>query len=312
LTGTMSKQVVGVPRALGFFEYFPLWETFLERLGAEVLVSGRTGDATVSRGTRLAVEESCLPVKVYLGHVADLRERVDYLFVPRLVAVQPKVYTCPKFLGLPEMVQSTFEHVPPLLTPEFNSNRRPWHTWRELLAVGRALGRGAAATMAAYRAGQRRLHQEQQGDAPLPTREGPPVVGVLGHPYMLHDDRLNLNLLHRLRRLGVQVVTCEMVPESTIVDEVERLPKRLFWAFARRTMGSALHLARERLVDGFIHVVPFGCGSDALISELAQRLSRRLHDAPFMLLTLDEHTGEAGVVTRLEAFVDMVSRRRTA
>lgn len=60
-------------------------------------------------------------------------------------------------------------------------------------------------------------------------------------------------------------------------------------------------------IDGIIYLACFGCGPDSMIGEMAERYTT---GKPFMLLTIDEHSGEAGMMTRLEAFCDMLRRRR--
>ncbi|HZD60143.1 MAG TPA: acyl-CoA dehydratase activase-related protein, partial [Anaerolineae bacterium] len=112
---------VGVPQALLYYKYYPLWETFLRGLGAEIVVSSATTKRTVNTGTSLAENELCLPVKVFFGHLIELKDQVDALFVPRVVSVEKSAYTCPKFLGLPDLARSIDDSLPPVLDPVFNS-----------------------------------------------------------------------------------------------------------------------------------------------------------------------------------------------
>lgn len=63
----------------------------------------------------------------------------------------------------------------------------------------------------------------------------------------------------------------------------------------------------DETIDGIIYLACFGCGPDSLVGQIIQR---RVRKTPFMLVTVDEHTGEAGLVTRLEAFCDMIWRRK--
>ncbi len=63
-------------------------------------------------------------------------------------------------------------------------------------------------------------------------------------------------------------------------------------------------------MDGVIGVMAFGCGPDSLMMDMVHRRASQLQKAPFMCLTLEEHTSETGVITRLEAFLDMIDRRR--
>jgi len=62
--------------------------------------------------------------------------------------------------------------------------------------------------------------------------------------------------------------------------------------------------------DGVIGVMTFGCGPDSVMMDMVRQQANRLKTTAFMSLTLEEHTAEAGVVTRLEAFLDMIHRRK--
>jgi len=74
-------------------------------------------------------------------------------------------------------------------------------------------------------------------------------------------------------------------------------------------VGSGGHYL-ESGVDGAIGMIAFGCGPDSLMMDMVQRQAIKLGTTPFMSLTLEEHTAEAGVATRLEAFLDMIQRRK--
>ena len=70
---------IGIPRGLFYFYYYPLWLKFFEMLETEVILSDRTSKSIVNDGVRNSVDEACLPVKIYHGHVINLKDRVDYL-----------------------------------------------------------------------------------------------------------------------------------------------------------------------------------------------------------------------------------------
>ena len=106
---------MGIPRALLYYYYYPLWNEFFTRLGCEVVLSPETNKAILDQGIRSTLSEVCLPVKVYFGHAAYLAGRVDYLFVPRLSRVEAKAYICPKFMGIPDMLRARINKLPPLI-----------------------------------------------------------------------------------------------------------------------------------------------------------------------------------------------------
>ncbi|HEY3316566.1 MAG TPA: acyl-CoA dehydratase activase-related protein [Bacillota bacterium] len=325
---------VGVPRALLYHEYAALWTAFLAGLGLEVVVSDPTSKSIVDAGVKEAVDEACLPVKVFYGHVIDLRRKgVDYIFLPRVVAVERRAYSCPKLLGLPDMIRHTVKPLPPLIDETVNVARKPRQIygalWRATAPFTRnpwTLARAWRRALRAHRDYRERLlagwipgggKAGDRGGTESPgVHDGDPsdrlTIGVLGHPYNVYDRHISLDLLGRLERWGVRVVTADSVPTEVARAETDRLPKDLFWSTGRKILGSGLHYLNSRSVDGLIHLVSFGCGPDSLVGELVQRKAARLGTVPFLLLTLDEHSGEAGLVTRIEAFMDMVRQQRRA
>ncbi|MBM7865165.1 acyl-CoA dehydratase activase-related protein [Heliomicrobium gestii] len=336
--------VIGIPRALGYYEYLPLWRAFFEALGCAVILSPPTNKALLDQGVRAAVDEACLPVKMYYGHVKALAGKADHVFAPRMISVQPKTYLCPKFLGLPDMIRgaAAFDGgYPPLLIVDVNT-RHPGGGWEKALteAAGKlnfSRARAREALKVARKAQDEFESRLLQGEHPptalarwektgrvlepggllprLPARHREPLTGeepriaVAGHPYQLFDPFTSMNLLHKLKSRGIRVVTPMAVTEEKTRQATCHLPKRLFWSFGQKMLGGSLHLLKGP-IDGLIYVAAFGCGPDSLVGEMVERHARRLGNVPYLLLTVDEHTGEAGVVTRLEAFIDLVARRR--
>ena len=96
---------VGLPRALLYYQYYPYWSVFFETLGTKVVPSPVTNEDILMSGVQNAVDDCCLPVKCYFGHVLSLQDQVDVLFVPRVVCDRIGGLQCPKILGLPDMVQ---------------------------------------------------------------------------------------------------------------------------------------------------------------------------------------------------------------
>ena len=85
----------------------------------------------------------------------------------------------------------------------------------------------------------------------------------------------------------------------------------MYWRAGRIAFGSARAFldAKPVPVNGVIYIAAFSCGTDSIIGELVEREMRR-REMPFLAVNLDEHTGEAGMITRLEAFVDLIRWRK--
>ena len=312
---------IGIPRSLLFYSYFPLWKTFFEGLGAEVVASAPTTKSVLQEGLNLCVDEACLPVKVAFGHVAALRGGVDYIFLPRLVSVSPREYICPKFLGFPDMVRSCISGMPGVIDTNINLYRRERDLYRQLSEAAAPICKNPARIAGAFKkaVGELQRFNSRVESGLLPHRALPglaesppdqdgnsPTVAVLGHPYNIYDSFINMNLIKRLEQSGVKVVTADNVPEPLVNSYAGTLNKKLFWTLGRRMVGAACHFLDSPLVGGIIHVASFACGPDSMTGELIERRARRQSVKPFLNLTLDEHTGEAGIVTRIEAFLDMI------
>ena len=75
---------IGLPRGLLYHSYGPFMEAFLSELPAEIIISEETDRDILDRGTAACIDDACLPVKVYAGHVESLRENAIVLSYPGL------------------------------------------------------------------------------------------------------------------------------------------------------------------------------------------------------------------------------------
>ncbi|HMM21881.1 MAG TPA: acyl-CoA dehydratase activase-related protein [Selenomonadales bacterium] len=296
---------VGIPRALLYYYHGDAWREFFRLLGAEPVVSGETTQATVAAGG--GVDEVCLPVKVFFGHACELAGKVDYLFVPRIISLGAGQYSCPKMMGLPDLLKACYDGLPPLLDMTVRWSRLgPWPAVAE---IGRRLGKPApAALWAWYRANRQGAGPAEASGAGGGPAAGPRVA-LVGHPYLLRDRQVSMDILRKLRGMGVRLLLADAASAGDLPCFADRLPKKIFWHYCRKLAGAALALLHAAAPpDGLVFVTSFSCGPDSLIGEIIKsRAAER--GVPFLLLTVDEHTAEAGFVTRLEAFVDMLSRR---
>lgn len=302
---------VGIPRALLYHHYGSCWLDFLERLGVEGLVSEPTTDDVITTGSVRADNETCLPVKVFSGHLMSLKDEVDAILVPRVVSPGAGSCACPKFLGLPDLARALDEEMPPVIAPRIEVGRRKAAWAPEWYRAGRALGAPRAVSAAAAV----RLVRDLERLDRCPERAEPSgelTIGVAGHLYNVHDERASQGLLDRIRALGARPVTVDEVDPRQARRQAESLSRQLFWGFERAMAGAVLHWSRTRAVTGILFVTSFACGPGSIVGALLEDELVRESGVPLMSLILDEHTAEAGIVTRLEAFVDMLSRSASA
>ena len=299
---------VGVPRALLFHHYGDCWISFLEALGVEAVLSEPTSGDTVNAGVLHADNETCLPVKVFSGHLMELKDEVDVILVPRVISQGYGTCSCPKFLGLPDMARSLAPGLPPVLSPAMDLGDRRFLWVRDWYKVGRTLGRGRFTSAAAVRSllDSLRRHDAESG---CESRDGGALsVGVAGHFYNVNDPHVSLRLVERLEGMGASALTIEQSSEREARRHAAALPRKVYWGFEQRLAGAVLHWSRTASVSGIIFLTSFACGPGSFIGALLEDELAREGSVPFMTITLDEHSAEAGLVTRLEAFTDMLRR----
>ncbi len=300
---------VGIPRAMLFHHYGEYWLNFLETLGVEAVVSEATTPDIITSGAVHADNETCLPVKVFSGHIIWLKERVDVVLVPRVVSEQYGTLACPKFMGLPDLARALDPDLPPVLAPRIHLADRRYLWAREWYSVARALGGTRLASASAVAGLLYGLEKHRVQARARPAAEGM-TVGVAGHLYNVHDSRASLGLLDRVKSMGANPVTVDQVVPSRARMQAETLSRRIFWGYESRLAGAVLHWSRTRSVAGILYVTSFACGPGSIVGALLEDQLGREGSVPLMTITLDEHAAEAGLITRLEAFIDMLRRAR--
>ena len=146
------------------------------------------------------------------------------------------------------------------------------------------------------------------GEGPPPALHRPRVA-LLGHPYVTLDWEFNLAIVDKLRSFGVWVVPVEAVAHRQIEASVKKLDKNIYWSSGREVLGAALSFFEKGGVEGVIYLSCFKCGVDGLLTEVVRWAARHQSQVAYLPLTLDGHDNEMGLMTRLEAFVDIVRRR---
>jgi predicted nucleotide-binding protein (sugar kinase/HSP70/actin superfamily) len=324
---------VGIPRALLFYQYYPMWRIFFRELGAELLVSEETNQEILTRGSSRVVPDTCLPVKVFLGHVLSLVGKCDHIFIPTVRSVREKVYNCSKFLGLPDMTRMVIPESPPILDIEIDINKGKRHLYQAIYQLGRHFtSNPVKIRRAGFAAWEAHLYYQQLmterrltpmaaletmfGDLEPASDSVSPVsattkatIAIIGHPYLISDRHVSHRLISRLRRMGSLVLTPEMLTKAQLEEGVANSVGQSYWTYEDEVVGAGDYYLNNG-VDGVIGIMAFGCGPDSMMMDVVRRKATQLRTTPFMCLTLDEHTAESGLVTRLEAFLDMVHRKK--
>ena len=328
---TADDKYIGIPRGMSYYEHYPFWYGFFKALGIKVILSDKTTKQTVSKGAALVVTETCLPIKIFVGHVVELLEKgVKRIFVPSIQSVAPKIYNCSKIRGLPDLIRNIIKEDFELIEPTIdkseknqgfyellkgsvkcfgitdfdiirNASKEGWRLYNNFHTMMRN-GISYKDALKNSLKGKIVLKDEGANDYPI-------HVALVAHGYDVFDDQASMKIFDKLKKMGVKVFSsCQLTDEQKI-EGMNTLNQKVYWANELDMTGTAGHYLKDNNIDGLITVNSFGCGPDSLMIEKIVRRAKEF-SKPILCLTIDEHTGEAGFVTRLEAFVDMLYRKK--
>jgi len=310
---------VGVPQAMYFHDRFPFWQTYLQRIGLEVVLSGVTDSRIAARGAELSIAEPCFPVQIAHGHVHSLlhgtegRPAVDFVLLPNVMDMEAPEssvasHLCPWNQTLPFVVRSAPEFedfADQFLAPTlyFRAGRK--HVKRQLAQCFERLGvsrrqsdqAAEAAYLAQARFSECLIEEGHQACATL-RATGEPAVLLIGRAYNIYDRNGNCDIPRKLRDLyGVNVLPLDFLP----LDEhaADDLHPNMFWHSGRRILEAG-RFASEHPNLHIIYITNFKCGPDSFVKHSLREVAK----APFLVLQFDGHGNDAGYLTRCEAYLD--------
>ena len=300
---------IGVLRASLDLEFLPFWTVFLRELGYEPIVSSKSTSDLLQKNLGGVPAEMCLPIKTAAAQARALLAdgSVDRIFVPAVLECPSRTgieqsHTCLYSQQLPDMLR--VELGGRVITCQFSLGQGLLSLVEPMLALAQALDRPMDVVVRGLRkaeAAQALFSRERQrlGERALAATFDRAVV-VLGRPYNTHDPFLNLHLARHLEQLNLPAIPWDLLP----LENVQLDPRwnTVPWYYNREQLR-AIQFVREdpRLFP--LLVSSYGCGPDGFV---VKHLEELLVDRPRLLLEFDEHRGEAGLVTRLEAFADEI------
>jgi predicted nucleotide-binding protein (sugar kinase/HSP70/actin superfamily) len=166
-----EKGCVGIPRALMFYRYLPFWRPFFERLGWRVMVS----DGVRQKEKIVYFEDSCLPMKLLVTHAMQLKNKVDHLFIPRLVSIHRTYIMCPKFRGAPDIVRLAMGGNVSIIDETIDLRKGGMSLLQTFLKIGEKLGASRQESKRAFREAEHSFNAFQRDWTnrinQLPTRQ---------------------------------------------------------------------------------------------------------------------------------------------
>jgi len=303
---------VGIPRALLVYDYAPLIIGFLNALDARVVLSSQTNNAIMEQATELSYTDSCFPMKLLHGHAAMLKD-ADYILYPCAIRLGSKdgdanqKYSCPLVQASPFIIRNVLGFGERLLIPIIDFSRGDADVIKNLGDVAVKMGfsrrKGKEAALAGIQS-QRRFEADQAvlGRELLEQLRQSGQLGVVlfARSYMSQDAGANLGIAEKLAQLGVVPIPLDFLPLESV--NAKDYSDRPYWFYENKYIaGADITVSAPQLYG--LWLTNFGCGPNSFIIHIVEDI---MGGKPLGQLEIDEHAAEAGIVTRLEAFVDTI------
>ncbi len=299
---------IGIIKALYYYEYGDLWTYYLKNLGHECVFSEHNGESFYLCG-----DEACLPIKLYHSHAKSLLDcGVDCIFSPKIIKCGTSSFTCPKIIGVNEMLKAALKPHVEIISPEFTGDFKSFFANTGLLLnesaanIKRALNKTLL-----YK--DRKVVFDSISKAKNDGDDFQYSICLLGHKYVVDDKSMNMDIKDKLKQFGIRSITSSCFDNNFLsIAASYALSDTPFWITGKQAAGLAAACeAKTDEIDGYIYLSAFGCGPDSFIVPLTKKYTSVLSGKPFMEISLDEHTAATGLDTRLEAFIDMIKDRVT-
>ena len=293
---------IGLPKALLYYYYAPLWKAFFNELHVDIIESNETTTKTLNLGKEKSIDESCLALKIYLGHIEELKENCDYILVPRIFSLTKSEQVCTNFNALYDIVRNTFKDIKIL---NYNIDVKRHHTEKNaFLKMGKELGFSIIESLNAYNKAKRiedNYYKNEEKKAKEELRSNKTKILLLGHPYILKDNLIGKTITNYLEKNNISIIYSYQIPKDLIEFNCSKISQKIHFTMNKELIASFNYFKDK--VDGTIILTAFPCGPDSLSNEMIIR-KRKKH--PILLLTFEDLTNNTAVITRLESFLDML------
>lgn len=296
------KSIIGIPRGLLYYRYSVLWKTFFDVLEVPYIVSESSNHETLEKGKNLAIDETCLSLKLFLGQVEQLKDKCDILFIPRIYSLRKNEQVCTNFNALYDLIHTIF---PDKKILNYNVDVERHHSEKKaFILLGKELGFSYFESNNAYHIAKEKekLWLEKLAKSGMKKlKSKKKKVLLLGHTYNILDPLIGGVVTRYLKTNDIEIIYANEIGRNIIDSEAKRISKSVHWTMNKELLGAFSYYKDK--VDGTILISAFPCGPDSLTNEM---ILRKKENSKVLLLTFEEVNSNIAIITRLESFVDML------
>ena len=277
----MDKIKIGIPRSLYYYYFGDLYTNFFKYLDCEVIISPNTNKEILELGSIYSNDEMCLSLKNYIGHIAYLKDKVDYIVIPRIDNYNILNYN---------LSMSTNET-----------------EYKGFLEMGKILNKTKKEIKNAYL--RSKIESSNKTDRLIRTNMHNLLskkikILLVGHSYNIYDSLIGNPIIDYLNKNNIEIIYSDQFDSVKTNKLSYNLSKECYYKYNKESIGSIEFC--KGMIDGVIFISTFPCGPDSLVNELVMRKI----DIPHINIIVDDIDSSVGLVTRLESFIDILKVRK--
>ena len=293
----MSKVKIGLPRTLYYYNEGKFLKYFLEELNFEVIVSPETSNEIKELGKMYANDEMCLSFKIFLGHVAYLVDKCDYILNIRLDNCGLYNQGCTNYIASYDLINNLFSKNIINITIDHYNYRT---LYKELLKIFKDFDFDKKQIKNAYLFSKIKIAKEKKMAVISNTNKlylKKTKILLVGHEYNLYDGYISGRIIKYLESHNIEIVYSTLFDKEKVRELGKIYSNNMYFKSGRESLGACM-LARND-INGIIFLISFPCGPDALTNEY---ITRKL-DIPYLNLIIDDMDSDTGIETRLESYL---------
>lgn len=293
----MSKVKIGLPRTLYYYSEGKFLKHFLEELNFEVIVSPETSNEIKELGKKYANDEMCLSFKIFLGHVAYLADKCDYILNIRLDNCGLYNQGCTNYIASYDIINNLFSKNIINITIDHYNYRT---LYKELLKIFKNFNFDKKQIKNAYLFSKIKIAKEKKKAIISNTNKlylKSKKILLVGHEYNLYDDYISGKIIKYLEKNNIEIIYSTLFDKEKVRQLGKIYSNDMYFKSGKESLGACM-LARND-INGIIFLTSFPCGPDSLTNEY---IMRKL-DIPYLNLIIDDMDSDTGIETRLESYL---------
>lgn len=303
---------VGIPLCFSTYTLWPLYSWFFNDLGVAIV----TSEKIIEEGMAKVESAYCFPAEIAHGAVKNILDKnVDYIFLPHIKEMKSyqddaRATFCPITQGLPYYIEKAFDEIPKekILSPVISFKLSDEITEDSFIKVAVTLGFSKEEGKKAFRLALEKQREYFEKARTLGRQAlefartlQKPAIALLGRPYNAFTKDANMGIPKKFTSIGHTVIPFDILP-----FEDETIFSNMYWFYGQQDMKASVMLAKENNIY-VAFISNFSCAPDSFMLHYLKWI---MGSKPFLILELDSHTADAGIDTRIEAFLDIIEGYR--